>query len=58
MEFYKKWLPVRMSTVMLFGTIDIQLEELSEDKLVNINEKSNCDKRYPRGNDAGKKKSG
>ena len=46
MEFWKKWLLVRMLTVLLFDTIEIQLEELGIDDLVKINEKSTCDERY------------
>lgn len=48
MEFWKKWLLVRMLTVLLFEMIEIQL-----DNLVKINEESSCDKRYSRGSDAG-----
>lgn len=55
MQFWKKQLFVRMFTVLLFDMIDIQLEELGEDDLVNINGESSCDKRYPRGSNAGKK---
>ena len=53
MEFWKKWLLVRMLTVLLFEMIEIQLEELGIDNLVKINEESSCDKRYSRGSDAG-----
>lgn len=53
MEFWKKWLLVRMLTVLLFEMIEIQLEELGIDNLVKINEESSCDKRYSRGSNAG-----
>ena len=53
MEFWKKWLLVRMLTVLLFEMIEIQLEELGIDNLVKINEESSCDKRYSRGSDTG-----
>lgn len=53
MEFWKKWLLVRMLTVLLFDVIEVQLEELGIDDLVKINEESSCDERYSRGSDAG-----
>ena len=43
MEFWKKWLLVRMSTVLLFDVTEVQLEELGIDDLVKINEESSCD---------------
>lgn len=52
MEFWKKWLLVRMLTVLLFDVIEVQLEELGIDDLVKINGESSCDE-YSRGSDAG-----
>lgn len=42
-----------MLTVLLFDTIEIQLEELGIDDLVKINERSSCDERYSGGSGAG-----
>ena len=53
MDFWKKWLLVRMSTVLLFDVTEVQLEELGIDDLVKINEESSCDERYSSGSDAG-----
>ena len=53
MEFWKKWLLVRMSTVLLFDVTEVQLEELGIDDLVKINEESSWDERYSSGSDAG-----
>lgn len=53
MDFWKKWLLVRLLAVLLFETIEIELEELGIDNLVKISEESSCDQRYSRGSDAG-----